>query len=433
MRKYLSIFLVAIMIPMLFFTTTCLTSPEEYLIWYHEQYNEDGTSLLIVWLYRMTEAEPRYDFYIVKFKVIGMDSDPQGADDCSVEGLIFSNGVVNDWQPKAGLYFSPVSLSISVGGIAFGINIPAEEVETKEGLKPWFGWRVTTQLGSPDKEFVSSWYVPDGGDFAFLVRALEWSWDKQRYTDAINVYYPYVFGFTTLDVQEGDHGTTHPKPGTYTLYPAGFSASVWACPYPGYSLDYWEVEELVPPGGGGVGWYVDGSHNPLMLTMNDDYRVKAYFTDIVYLTMFAQDQSGDSLTTGDVYINGQLVGYTGSRFPVAEGTHMIFVNDFWEQEETGKRYSFQRWEDNSTNKNRNITITSGKTITANFTKKWCPGDVNGDGIVDIVDVVICASRCGIYRGLPEWTSIADLNCDGTIDFVDVVTVSLNFGKDYRNL
>ncbi|MDH5406792.1 MAG: hypothetical protein OEX80_09655, partial [Candidatus Aminicenantes bacterium] len=152
----------------------------------------------------------------------------------------------------------------------------------------------------------------------------------------------------------------------------------------------------------------------------------------LYLTVLAE-ANGTSLTTGDVYIDGQLVGYTGSSFPVAEGTHRVFVNDFWEQGNTGNRYCFKYYTHDSTTYYPNPAtwlIDEDMTVTAHFEKKGCPGDVNGDGIVDIVDIVICGLRIGIYRGLPEWTSIADLNCDGIIDTVDVVIVALNFGREY---
>ena len=263
MRKDVGIILVA-MITMLSFITPCQASPDEYLIWYHEQYNEDGTSLMIVWLYKMAEAEPNYDFYIIKIRIVGMQSSVvfyERAD-------IWSNGVCNDWEPKSGIYYSPVSLSMTVGGVGFGINIPAETVGTTEGLMPTFGWQCRTVLGSPDKEFVSSWYVPDGVDFAFLVAGSEWystiSGDDIC-LDAIYVYYPYEFDFKKLTISAGSHGTTSPKPGEYKYYPVGFVGGVWGRPYSGYSFDYWVLDGATKSG------------NPITVTMDSDHNLKAYF------------------------------------------------------------------------------------------------------------------------------------------------------------
>lgn len=263
MRKCLGIILVATMIPMLFFITPCQASPEEYLIWYHEQYNEDGTSLMIVWLYKMAEAEPNYDFYIIKIRVIGMLSSGQ----FYVRADIWSNGVCNNWEPTNGFYASPVSLSVTVGGVGFGINIPAETVGTTGGLMATFGWQCRTILGSPNKEFVSSWYVPDGVAFAFLVAGSEWfgTIGYEYCTDAIHVYYPYQFAFKTLTVQAGSYGTTSPKPRTYNYYPSGFTASVWARPYQGYVFKYWTLDGVTKYG------------SPIMFTMDSGHSVKAYF------------------------------------------------------------------------------------------------------------------------------------------------------------
>ena len=55
------------------------------------------------------------------------------------------------------------------------------------------------------------------------------------------------------------------------------------------------------------------------------------------------------------------------------------------------------------------------------------GDVNGDGIVDIYDVVTVATAFGSYPGHPKWNPDADLVPDSLIDIFDIVTVAKNFG------
>lgn len=56
------------------------------------------------------------------------------------------------------------------------------------------------------------------------------------------------------------------------------------------------------------------------------------------------------------------------------------------------------------------------------------GDINGDDIVDIFDVVMVATAFGSYPGHQRWNPDADLVPDGIIDIFDVVTIATNFGE-----
>ena len=49
-----------------------------------------------------------------------------------------------------------------------------------------------------------------------------------------------------------------------------------------------------------------------------------------------------------------------------------------------------------------------------------PGDVNGDGIVNILDLVIVANALG------ESDSVADVNADGVVNILDLVLVASTF-------
>jgi len=57
-------------------------------------------------------------------------------------------------------------------------------------------------------------------------------------------------------------------------------------------------------------------------------------------------------------------------------------------------------------------------------------DVNGDGLVDIFDLVAVASAFGSKPGDPNWNSKADVNGDGLVDIFDLVAVSMNYGAEY---
>ena len=55
------------------------------------------------------------------------------------------------------------------------------------------------------------------------------------------------------------------------------------------------------------------------------------------------------------------------------------------------------------------------------------GDVNGDGKVDMEDIVLVILAFGSYPGYPRWNPNADLNNDSKIDMCDIILVILNLG------
>jgi len=57
-------------------------------------------------------------------------------------------------------------------------------------------------------------------------------------------------------------------------------------------------------------------------------------------------------------------------------------------------------------------------------------DANQDGLVDIVDLVICVLAFGSQPGDPNWNLYADLNQDELVDIVDLVMIALHFGETY---
>jgi hypothetical protein len=48
----------------------------------------------------------------------------------------------------------------------------------------------------------------------------------------------------------------------------------------------------------------------------------------------------------------------------------------------------------------------------------CRGDVNGDGKVNLKDLVLLAKALGTRPGQPRWNPAADLDRDGDVDLVD---------------
>ncbi|MDH7477589.1 MAG: dockerin type I domain-containing protein [Candidatus Bathyarchaeota archaeon] len=56
------------------------------------------------------------------------------------------------------------------------------------------------------------------------------------------------------------------------------------------------------------------------------------------------------------------------------------------------------------------------------------GDIDGNGKVDIKDLVLLIKAYGSYPGHPQWNSNADINCDGKVDIKDLVLIIRNYGK-----
>jgi hypothetical protein len=56
-----------------------------------------------------------------------------------------------------------------------------------------------------------------------------------------------------------------------------------------------------------------------------------------------------------------------------------------------------------------------------------PGDLNSDGIVDIMDAILASHSYGSSPGDPDWNSLADLDGNGIIDIFDMIRLAAMFG------
>ena len=57
-----------------------------------------------------------------------------------------------------------------------------------------------------------------------------------------------------------------------------------------------------------------------------------------------------------------------------------------------------------------------------------PGDVNQDGVVNELDIELISAAFKSVPGAPNWNFAADLNGDGIVDIYDLVLAGLNFGE-----
>ncbi len=56
------------------------------------------------------------------------------------------------------------------------------------------------------------------------------------------------------------------------------------------------------------------------------------------------------------------------------------------------------------------------------------GDVNGDGIVNVLDLSVVSMSYGSFEGEPDYNLDADLNKDGVVDMRDLAKVAMNLGN-----
>jgi PKD repeat protein len=82
-----------------------------------------------------------------------------------------------------------------------------------------------------------------------------------------------------------------------------------------------------------------------------------------------------------------------------------------------------------------LTVTDSEGLTDNVTqtisvreRPLLPGDINGDGIVDYLDINIVCRAFGSYPGHPKWDPRADLNGDEFVDYLDINICARNYGK-----
>ncbi|MCJ7468906.1 hypothetical protein MUO74_00180 [Candidatus Bathyarchaeota archaeon] len=76
-----------------------------------------------------------------------------------------------------------------------------------------------------------------------------------------------------------------------------------------------------------------------------------------------------------------------------------------------------------------IAIVLALAITMAFnvvSVRAITGDLNSDGKVDLLDIVVAAVAFGTHTGDPTYNPDADINSDGVIDVFDLVAIAINY-------
>jgi uncharacterized repeat protein (TIGR02543 family) len=93
--------------------------------------------------------------------------------------------------------------------------------------------------------------------------------------------------------------------------------------------------------------------------------------------------------------------------------------------------TFEGWSGAATGTANPVTVTmdGDRTVTATF-KANGPGDLNGDGIVNIDDITLVIGHFGQSSGDAGWDPLADANGDGLVNIDDLTVVINNYGRSY---
>jgi CARDB/Dockerin type I domain len=76
------------------------------------------------------------------------------------------------------------------------------------------------------------------------------------------------------------------------------------------------------------------------------------------------------------------------------------------------------------------TNTADNSHTGSVITVVIPGDINGDGTVDIFDAILLAGAYNTASGGPNWSPNADINGGGTVDIFDAIILANHCNQHY---
>jgi cytochrome c biogenesis protein CcdA len=76
-----------------------------------------------------------------------------------------------------------------------------------------------------------------------------------------------------------------------------------------------------------------------------------------------------------------------------------------------------------------VPVRVDETCVANVVVNPLKGDINGDGVVNVLDLSIVGIAFDSYPGHPKWNPLADLKKDNKINVLDLSVVGINYGKE----
>jgi outer membrane protein assembly factor BamB len=129
-------------------------------------------------------------------------------------------------------------------------------------------------------------------------------------------------------------------------------------------------------------------------------------TETFDVTLYANTTTIATQTITITNLNSKTITFTWNSTGFAKGNYII---------------SAYAWPVPSETDIADNTFVYGKVQVA---KK---GDINADGSVDVLDLIIVAKALGTHSGDPKWNPNVDINDDGEVDVLDLILVAKYLG------
>jgi hypothetical protein len=136
------------------------------------------------------------------------------------------------------------------------------------------------------------------------------------------------------------------------------------------------------------------------------------------------DASDGPKGSAKLYIDGKLANSATELYPVE------YKNPTSHEFHVSARYYLNAWQgaiDDVQVFNRALTA-SEVALLYGAPIPPIPGDCNGDGKVNIFDIIILGKAFGSNTTSPNWDARADMNNDGKVDVFDLVIIARHFGE-----
>jgi hypothetical protein len=237
----------------------------------------------------------------------------------------------------------------------------------------------------------------------------------------------------SLNITTNEGGNTNPAVGT-SLYEWGTVVSVTAMPDSGYYLDEWRLDNV------GI-----GIQNPLDVTMDRNHTLDAVFRQlnpghdvavkwITSKTIVGQGYRASINVTAinigsftetfniSVFVNWTSVALHEATLGSGVATTMVFT---WNTTGFAKdNYTINAIADTVPGE----TDTADNTLVGGTVFVGVPGDVNGNGKVDVVDLLMVAKAFGTNSHSPSWDPNMDVDCNNKADVIDMLITAKNYSK-----